>query len=131
MTANEAWIDGGHEEKEILRAAHALGFRVFFIDGNEENLDRSNLSLTYRYDHILHREYVGSLSAERKPREKPVEYVKQPTKGSATYRLKLGGLSWMAIAKQLGITAPNACRLARCHAKSNSLPWPIKQAVGG
>lgn len=71
-----------------------------------------------------------TLSAEHKPSERPAEYVRQPTKGSAAYRLKLGGLSWMNIAKQLGITAANSCRLARCHAKSNSLPWPIKQAGG-
>lgn len=128
MTANEAWIDGGHEEKEILRVAHALGFRVFFIDGNEENLDRNNLSLTYKHDHILHREYVGSLSAERKPREKQTQSVKPPTKGQLSYQLKRSGSTWTGIGRQCMLTPANACRLAKLHAKSNSLPWPIKQA---
>jgi len=126
MTANEAWIDGGHEEKEILRAAHALGFRVFFIDGNEENLDRSNLSLTYKHDHILHREYVAGLSAERKSREKPTQKVKTPTKGRLSYQLKLDGLSWTQIANKVQLTPANACRLAKQHSQSNNLNWPIK-----
>ena len=81
----------------------------------------------------LHSGYMASISslvAQLEEYQGSTDKVKKVTKGQQSYVLKLSGKTWEKIGLDLSCAPTNACRLAKLHAKSNSLPWPIKQEVG-
>lgn len=128
ITLKERWLDGEMEESERLNHLLEQGCVIMHIDGNRENLERGNLALVWRYDASLIVEKV-TRSASRVPTPGVIT-PKKVTKGQQSYTLKQAGKTWEVIGSELSCAPTNACRLAKLHAKSNSLPWPIKQAVG-